>query len=167
MIIRPESPNDVIGIYQINVSAFETEAEAGLVNTLREAIPSFISLVAEDSGEIIGHILFSPVILTGHPDLKLAGLAPMAVIPPKQNSGIGSALVRAGIAKCKELGYDAVAVLGHPNYYPRFGFLPSVLFGIRSEYDVPDEVFMILELEKGVLAANEGIIKFHPAFADL
>ena len=165
MVIRTESPDDLIGIYQVNVSAFDTAAEADLVNTLRDTTLSLISLVAEDEGEIVGHLLFSPVTLTGHPELKLAGLAPMAVIPSRQNSGIGSALVRAGLAMCREQGYDAIVVLGHPRYYPRFGFIPSVSFGIRSEEDVPDDVFMVLELKKGILAEVQGMIKFHPAFA--
>lgn len=92
------------------------------------------------------------------------GLAPMAVLPSHQRRGIGSALVRAGLQHCRQLGIGAVAVLGHPDYYPRFGFRPSTRFGISSEYDAPAEAFMVLELQEGYLAGRSGVIRFHPAF---
>ncbi len=92
------------------------------------------------------------------------GLGPLSVIPERQGEGIGSALVMAGLEKCKELGYGAVIVLGHPGYYPRFGFMPSVNYGISSEYDVPPEVFMVLELQPGYLQNAPGIIQYHVAF---
>jgi putative acetyltransferase len=92
------------------------------------------------------------------------GLAPMAVRPERQRQGIGSALVRDGIARCRERQYDAVVVLGHAEYYPRFGFTPSVQFGITSEYDVPDDVFMVAELRPGGLAGRTGTIRYHAAF---
>jgi putative acetyltransferase len=89
----------------------------------------------------------------------------MAVATQHQRSGIGSALVRAGLEQCKKLGISAVVVLGHPEYYPRFGFLPSTRFNIRSEYDVPEEAFMVVELEPGALRGASGRIKYHPAFS--
>ena len=165
MIIREEQPSDIEKIWEVNAEAFETEAEANLVNALRDSGCTFISLVAETEAEVVGHILFTPVVLTGHENkLKIMGLAPMAVLPRYQNKGIGSQLVHAGLEQCKSLGYDAVVVLGHPNYYPKFGFEPSVRYGIKSEYEVPDEVFMILELVPGALNNNTGVIKYHEAF---
>lgn len=164
MPIREEEPKDYPAVYAVNASAFETPAEANLVDILRrEAYPS-VSLVAEENGAIIGHILFSPVSLSGHLELRIMGLGPMAVILAHQCKGAGSALVKVGLEKCKELGYGAVIVLGHPGYYPRFGFVPSVNYGIRCEYDVPPEVFMVIELQPGYLQDAPGIIHYHAAF---
>jgi putative acetyltransferase len=166
MQIRLENPADVVAIHTINEAAFRTRAEADLVDAIRGQAVPIISLVADDDGSIAGHILFSPVSLTGHDELKIMGLAPMAVAPAQQRGGIGSALVREGLAHCRALGYDAVVVLGHPEFYPRFGFVPASRFGINSEYDVPDEAFMALELEGSVLEGKTGTIRYHPAFAD-
>ena len=116
---------------------------------------------------MIGHIMFSPVRLSGHPDLKIMGLAPMAVLPRYQRKGVGSALVRSGLEKCRALGVGAVALLGHIGYYPRFGFVPSVRYGIGCEYKVPEEAFMVLELQSGYLAGKHGIIQYHDAFKNL
>ena len=165
MIIREEQSSDIAKIWEVNVEAFETKAEARLVNSLRDSGCTFISLVADTESKVVGHILFTPVALTGNKSkLKILGLAPMAVLSQYQNKGIGSELVKTGLERCKSLGYDAVVVLGHPNYYPRFGFVPSINYGIKSEYDVPDEVFMILELTPGSLKHQEGVIRYHEAF---
>jgi putative acetyltransferase len=166
MQIRLERPADVAAIHAINGAAFETSAEADLVDALRVRAAPIISLVADHDGSIVGHILFSPVSLTGHDELKIMGLAPMAVVPGQQRRGIGSALVREGLEHCRALGSGAVVVLGHPEFYPRFGFVPALRFGITSEYDVPDEAFMALELEIGVLEGKPGTVRYHPTFAD-
>lgn len=165
--IRAEQGTDRDAIYAVNVAAFETDAEAKLVDALREQAKPIVSLVAELEGLVAGHILFSPVLLSGDPTLKIMGLAPMAVLPEQQRSGIGSALVRAGLEACKDLGYAAVVVLGHPEYYPRFGFVPSSRYAIDSEYEVPEEVFMVLELEPGSLKGKSGRISYHSAFAEV
>ena len=154
-------------MHAVNASAFETPAEANLVDVLRREAHPVISLVAEDDGAIVGHIMFSPVSLSDLADLKIMGLGPMAVVPKHQRKGIGSALVRAGLEKCKEIAFGAVIVLGHSGYYPRFGFSPSVRYGIRCEYDVPEDVFMVTELQPGYLKNASGIIKYHPAFNDV
>ena len=168
MNIRNEQPSDIETIWEINAEAFETDDEANLVNALRSSGCTFISLVAEIQNNIVGHILFTPVELTGNKNrLKILGLAPMSVLSQHQNKKIGSELVNAGLAHCRSLGYDAIVVLGHPDYYPRFGFVPSVKFGIKSEYDVPDEVFNILELVPECLKHNTGIIKYHEAFGSV
>jgi len=147
MLIRAEKESDRDAVFAVNLSAFETPAEATLVDVLREQAQPVLSLVAEKNGNVVGHIMFSPVSLSENPDLKVMGLAPMAVAPEHQRKGIGSALVRAGLEQCRQLGFVAVVVLGHPEYYPRFGFSPSSRFGIDSEYEVPEEVFMAVELE--------------------
>ena len=167
ILIRLEETKDYAEVRVVNRSAFETRAEADLVDVLRKDAQPVISLVADEDGEIVGHILFSPVRLSGNPDLKIMGLGPMSVIPSHQRQGIGTALVRVGLEKCKALEYGAVVVLGHTWFYPRFGFSPSVNYGIRSAYEVPDEVFMVLEIEPGYLQGAAGTIKYHPAFNHL
>jgi putative acetyltransferase len=168
MNIREEVTSDIDKIWKVNTDAFKTEVEANLVNALRSSGCPYLSLVAEIENEVVGHILFTPVELSGNENkLKIMGLAPMAVLSKYQNKGIGSKLVQAGLEHCQSLGYDAVVVLGHPNYYPKFGFAPSVKYGIKSEYEVPDDVFMILELIPGSLKNHEGIIKYHEAFSSV
>lgn len=169
MLIRTEEKKDWASVYEVNASAFETPVEADLVNTLREHAQPVVSLVAEDEddGAIVGHIMFSPVSLPGYPELRIMGLAPMAVAPERQGKGIGSALVRAGLEQCKQLGFGAVVVLGHPEYYPRFGFMPFTRFGIVCEYEVPEEAFMLLELHPGYLRGASGKVKYHAAFKNV
>ena len=165
MHIRPEQEADHQQIRIINTSAFETDAEANLVDALRQSDIPIISLVAEDENQLIGHILFSPVSLAGQaPACAIAGLAPMAVLPAWQGKGVGSRLVREGLKYCAEAGYVAVVVLGHPDYYPRFGFVPASRFNIKSEYDAPDEAFMLKELKQSALAGIKGVIQYHEAF---
>ncbi len=164
MPIRLEQPGDRSAIRAVNEAAFETTAEANIVDTLRAKSKALVSLVAEAQGRIVGHILFSPVSLAGHSDLLLLGLGPMAVVPEHQRRGVGSALVRRGLELCREQGFAAVVVLGHPEYYPRFGFAPASRYGIRSEYDVPDEAFMIVELRPGSLQGFSGRVTYDEAF---
>jgi putative acetyltransferase len=91
----------------------------------------------------------------------------MAVLPVWQNKGVGTQLVNEGLQACKAAGHGAVVVLGHPDYYPRFGFVPSTGFGIKSEYDVPVEVFMVKELQPDALKGITGIVKYHQAFNEV
>ena len=167
MIIRPETEKDKTVIQEINQSAFETFAEAILVDTLREQCHPIISLIAEEDREVVGHIMFSPVTLRGASNLKIMGLAPMAVLPNYQRKGIGSTLVQAGLDECKKLGFGAVVVLGHTKYYPKFGFAPAARFGINCEYDVPEDAFMVLELEPRYLTGVKGTVKYHSAFSNV
>lgn len=168
MIIRAEKRADYQNIRTVNIKAFGSSSEADIVDRIRLEDIEFISLVAERDGKIVGHILFSPVTLEGYEsELKLMGLGPMAVLPESQNKGIGSKLVSAGLKVCGNKSCDAVVVLGHPNYYPRFGFRPSIEYGIICEYDVPDDTFMVKELNPGVLKGKKGTIKYHPLFNEL
>lgn len=167
MRIRTERADDFAAVHAINASAFATPSEASLVDALRAEARPIVSLVAENEGTVVGHILFSPVTLSGHAGLKIMGLAPKAVAPEHQRKGIGSELVRAGLEQCKKSGFDAVVVLGHPEYYPHFGFSPSSRFGIDSEYGVPENTFLVLELRPDTLSGKSGRVKYHHAFSDL
>ena len=167
IIIRREMPEDDEAVRRVNTLAFEQDDEARLVDALRGAAPH-ISLVALLDGQIVGHIFFSPVEVEGADESFTAmGLAPMAVVPEYQNQGIGSELVRRGLEACAELGHDVVFVLGHPRYYPRFGFSTAPEKGLRSEYDVSDEVFMVAELRPGALRGRTGTVKYRPEFASV
>jgi putative acetyltransferase len=154
MLIRPEKDLDQTGVRAVNLAAFETAAEADLVDILHDQVQPIISLIAELEGKVIGHIMFSPVYLSADPSLQLMGLAPMAVLPEFQHGGVGSKLVAAGLECRKRDGVAAVVVLGHPQYYPRFGFLPAVEFEIDCEYEVPAEVFMELNFSQERLLEN-------------
>ncbi len=162
--IRGERPGDATAIRAVNLAAFPTAFEADLVDRLRSSAKPTISQVAVVDDEIAGHIFFSPVRISKRDDLKVMGLAPMAVRPAYQRQGIGAALIHSGLAGCQLLGYGAVVVLGHPGYYPRFGFTPADRAGLRCVYDVPVEAFMMLELHPGYLQNVQGTVTYHPAF---
>jgi putative acetyltransferase len=167
MHVRAERPEDRAAVRAVNLAAFDTAAEANLVDALRDKAQSVVSLVAEEGKEIVGHIMFSPVTMYGGQQFRLIGLAPMAVVPARQRQGVGAALVHTGIARCTERGFGAVVVLGHRSYYPRFGFQPSIRFGITSEYEAPAEAFMVLELQPGYLSGITGVVRYHAAFKDV
>jgi putative acetyltransferase len=170
--IRPEKTADVAAIAEVIRAAFTVAfgkaPEADLVNALREHGKSVVSLVAELDGKIVGHILFSEITIEDNPrQIKAIGLAPLAVAPTSQRRGIGAQLTDVGIAACRAAGYEAMFVLGHPEYYPRFGFQPASRWGIKSEYDVRDEHFMALELTENALADCSGIARYQPEFNEL
>ena len=165
--VRPEEERDFAAVHRLHEAAFGTTAEADLVEVLREQAAPVVSLVAEGDQRVVGHILFAPVTLADHPECRLMGLAPLAVLPSYQHRGIGSALVRAGLAACRTLGFGGVVVLGHPDYYPRFGFSPASAFGLACEFEAPDAAFMALELVPGGLRDVSGTVHFHPAFREL
>ena len=166
LTIRPERPADRAAIRRVNEAAFGRPDEGALVDALRvtSAFIPELSLVAEDD-EVVGHILFTGLrVVDGHVSHPALALAPMAVAPPRQRSGVGSALVHRGLAEAERLGHGLVIVLGHPDYYPRFGFRPARAFGIRSPFEAPDEAFLVLELRPGVLDSVQGLVEYPPAF---
>lgn len=163
--IRSEKREDHASVYSINELAFGQPNEADLVDALRQKADAFISLVATVDDTVVGHILFSPVTVESERDSFTAmGLAPMAVLPTHQNQGVGSSLVREGLKECQRRSYDIVVVLGHPKFYPRFGFEPASSKGLRCEYNVPDDVFMLIELKPNALAGRQGLVKYHSEF---
>jgi len=163
--IRVEAAEDVDAVWRVNEAAFGRAGEADLVDALRRRGAVILSLVAEQEGEVVGHILFSPVTISDDDKRVTAvGLGPMAVAPGYQRMGIGSQLVEAGLMWLREAGHEVVIVLGHPKYYPRFGFVPASRHGIRWEHDAPEEVFMALSLHPGGLAGVRGIVRYQPEF---
>lgn len=168
--IRPEGPGDYAAIHEVQRLAFGREGEAHLVDTLRQS-PSFIrelSLVADRDGRVMGHILFTPAVVKCERCTAPAlALAPLAVRPEVQNQGIGSALVRRGLAEAQRLGHTAVVVVGHPAYYPRFGFSSARAKGLEAPFPVRDEAFMVLELVPGTVTGIRGMVEYLPAFRDV
>jgi putative acetyltransferase len=165
--IRPQTPQDDPAVHRVNALAFEREAEALLVETLRnapEAIPELL-LVAELDGQVVGHILFSPIsIETENRTIPAISLAPMAVLPEYQNRGIGSALVRWGLDACRNLGHRIVIVLGHPEFYLRFGFSAEMAKDLEGPYGDVRDAWMAIELQPGALRDIHGKVKYPPAF---
>ncbi|MEX0964195.1 MAG: N-acetyltransferase [Pseudohongiellaceae bacterium] len=167
MKIREETAADYAAVAKILNAAFEADAESRLVSRLRISAKPLISLVAERDGQVIGHILFSPVTLDTDSSLPLMGLAPMAVLPQYQRRGVGSALVEAGLAACRRAQIGAVVVLGHPAFYAKFGFLNSSVFEIKSDYDVPADVFMLIEMQENYLSGHRGTAQYLEKFESL
>lgn len=163
--IRIEGPQDASGIRVVNEQAFGRPTEADIVDELRRACEDCISLVADDEG-IVGHILFTPVVVDSgeHAGFGM-GLAPMAVIPKRQRQGIGSVLVERGLSVLRERGCPFVIVLGHPDFYPRFGFENASDHGLVCQYEnVPDEAFMVLILDPEAMDGVSGVARYRDEF---
>ena len=160
--IREERPEDVAAIREVNKRAFGQDQEANIVDALRSNGASLLSLVGIVDGQVVGHILYSPATVA---DVVGAGLAPMAVLPEFQRHGIGSKLIETGTQKLKDAGLPFIIVLGHSNYYPRFGFKPASIFGIKCEWDVPDEAFMLLVLDQTKMQGVSGLAKYRDEFS--
>ena len=168
--LRPEQPDDYAAIDEVNRAAFGQEAEGRLVAAIRDAdgFDPALSLVAIRDNRVVGHILFSPILIeTDAGDVPALALAPMAVLPEYQRRGIGSELVRGGLDACRERGHRIVVVLGHPDFYPRFGFTPAGRHGVRCPFDVPEEVFVVLGLHAGALCGTTGVVRYPPAFNEV
>jgi putative acetyltransferase len=166
--IRREMPGDIKAVHRINAEAFGREAEALLVDKMREHGALILSLVAVNDEAVVGHVAFSPVEITSEQKtLNGLTLAPVAVLPSYQNKGIGSMLVRAGLGECRKQGYEIVFLVGHPEYYPRFGFVPAKADGFECEYEAPEEAWMVIELEEGALAGKQGKVTFQPGFKEV
>lgn len=164
-MIRPERPEDHGAIRELHREAFGGGAEADLVDALRNDGHATISLVAEWRGNVVGHILFSPVKTSGTAHPPVLGLAPLAVLPSHQRLGLGSKLVREGLLAAMDLGASAVIVLGDPAYYGRFGFSSASARGLTSAFaDGHPEAFQAVELVEGGLDGRRGPVTYAPAF---
>ncbi len=178
-MIRPERPDDADAVRAVNDAAFSQPNEARLVDALRGR-ESVVSLVADldppspaprqpnalagygEASRVVGHILFSRIAI--EPTTPALALAPMAVLPAHQRRGIGSALVRRGLDECARLGHRIVVVLGHPAFYPRFGFVRARPLGILPPLDWPDDAWMVMALVPGALHGVHGTVRYPPAF---
>lgn len=161
--IRIETPEDFKAIKELNNLSFNQKQEGKLIENLRKRTDfvSELSLVSVYNNNIIGHILFFPItIITLKSIITTLSLAPMAVLPEYQNKGVGSALITEGLKKAKDLGFSSVVVLGHPGYYPRFGFRKASEWKIKEPFGVPDEVMMAMELIDGALNSGGGMIDY-------
>lgn len=166
--IRPEGPEDAAQVRRVNELAFGQATEADLVEKLRQACTDSLSLVADDDG-VVGHILFTPVVVerAARPVLGM-GLAPMAVLPDRQRQGIGSQLVRQGLDILRERSCPFVVVVGHPEYYPRFGFEAASTHGLASQWEgMPDAAFMVLVLNAHAMAGVSGVALYREEFNEV
>jgi putative acetyltransferase len=167
LTVRSERPEDEAEIRHINDEAFGRDVEGKIIDKLRSQGTLTISLVALDDGRIAGYIAFSPAeTVPDNLTIRAIVLGPIAVLPDFQRKGIGWELIESGLEKCRELGYDIVVLVGHPDYYPRFGFVPASRMGIECEFEAPDEAWMLLELREGALAGRRGKVFFQPAFRE-
>jgi len=165
MTIRPETAADYAAIHEVNRLAFGQDAEANLVDVLRDGGFLRLALVAEVGGQIVGHILFSRLpIITETGVVEALALAPMAVLPTHQRRGIGTLLVNEGLRACREAGHKIVVVLGHPGFYPRFGFSAKLAERLTSPFGGGD-AWMAVELVPGALTGVVGRVEYPPPFA--
>jgi putative acetyltransferase len=161
--VRAETPEDRQAVREVNLQAFRGVDEARLVDALRDGGHARLSLVAEEGGRVVGHILFSNLpIVTQAGTLHALALAPLAVLPARQRQGIGSRLVREGLRLCAEAGHRVVVVLGHPDYYPRFGFSARLAERLKAPFS--GAAFMALELVPEALADVTGEVRYPPPF---
>ena len=164
IVIREEQPGDVRAIRDVNRHAFGQDEEGNIVDALRYNDGVLLSLVATSDGRVVGHILYSPVVVGG---VEGAALGPMAVLPDHQRQGIGSELVKAGNARMQEAGCPFILVVGHAEFYPRFGFTSASALGITCEWNVPDEVFMVAVLDDMMTTRLSGPARYRPEFSSV
>lgn len=168
--IRQEEANDFPSIYDVHSKAFKRKVEARLVDRLRLSgafIPE-LSLVATVDDRVVGHILFTRItIVDGEKETPSLALAPMSVHPDMQKMGIGSRLIHYGFGKAKELDYRSVIVLGHAEYYPKHGFVPTSKWNIKPPYHVPANSFMGIELVEGGFSGIKGTVRYSKEFEEI
>lgn len=162
MEIREETGADIEAIRRVNRRAFAQDQEGNIVDALRSNGAALLSLVAIVDGELVGHIMYSPAVVG---ETTGAALGPMAVLPEFQRQGIGSRVVEAGNQKLKDMGYPFIIVVGHAEFYPRFGFTPASKHNIRCEWDLPDEVFMMAVLDPLKMQGVSGLAKYRHEFS--
>ncbi len=160
--IREEHPGDVSAIRDLNKHAFGQDQEGNIVDALRSNGAVLLSLVATLNGQVVGHIMYSPISVS---EVNGAALGPMAVLPAHQRQGIGSELVEAGNRRLEESGCPFIIVVGHAHFYPRFGFRPASTCGITCEWEIPDDVFMVSVLDHAKMGGISGLAKYRPEFS--
>src|SRR4029450_405509 len=160
--IRDERPADIASIRRVNTRAFGRDQEANIVDALRANGASLLSLIAVEEKDVIGHVMFSPVTVG---QVTGAGLGPMAVVPERQRQGIGSDLVKTGLQRLRSVSCPFIVVLGHPAFYPRFGFRLASAYGISCEWTVPDEAFMVIVLDTLQMQTVKGMARYRQEFS--
>lgn len=160
--IRDERPGDIDAIREVNRQAFNQEQEGRIVDALRDHGGALLSLVAVADGVVVGHVMFSPSTIG--PAIG-AGLGPMAVLPAHQRQGVGSALVEQGLARLKDSGCPFVVVVGHPAFYPRFGFRAAAHYGLTCEFDCSPGAFMVAVLKPEFTSSVTGLARYRPEFS--
>ena len=164
--IRKEEPGDQDAVRRLNMAAFDNGPEATIVDKLRASCEDYLAFVAVENEIVVGHILFTPVTVDSCEVIGM-GLAPMAVLPSYQHQGIGSQLVRHGLTHLHRSGCPFVIVLGHPGYYPRFGFEPASKYRLFSQWEsVPDEAFMVIIYDRDVLPGTDSVLRYRDEFND-
>ena len=166
MIIRKEKNEDFKSIYEINYQAFKQKNESELIEKIRGSknfVPE-LSLIAEKNGKKVGHILLSKIKIKGEKEFESLIPAPLAVLPELQKQGIGKKLITEGLRKARELGFSSVIVVGHKDYYPKFGFEKASKWNIKCSFEVPDEAFLAIELKDGALEDKSGIVEYPKEF---
>jgi len=167
-LIRDERPVDAEAVHALLVAAFGRESEGRLVERLRASGKTICALVAEEKDRVLGHMVFSRIAVdSGEREIPALALAPLAVLPAFQRLGIGSALVSAGLERCRMERDPRVLVVGDPVYYGRFGFVPASRFGLKCPFPVPEEAFMAIELEPAAFARVSGVVRYGHEFEDL
>jgi putative acetyltransferase len=167
-LIRPEQSGDFDPLRALLRASFGREAEARLVDRLRASGKIAVALVAEEKERILGCVVFSKIVTDAEAgEVSALALAPLAVLPAFQRLGIGSALVSAGLERCRLERHSRVLVLGDPIYYSRFGFVPAARFGLKCPFPAPDNSFMAIELEPGAFAKASGTVRYGHEFDDL
>jgi putative acetyltransferase len=163
--IREERADDIAAVRDLNRRAFGQDQESNIVDALRANGAALLSLVATVNDRVVGHIMYSPVSVAGK--VTGAALGPMAVLREHQRQGIGSKLIEAGNRKLKDAGCPFIIVVGHADYYPRFGFKPASEHGIKCEWDVPDDLFMLLVLNEPKMEGVSGLAKYRHEFSSV
>jgi putative acetyltransferase len=167
-LIRPEQSGDFDPVHALLLASFGHEAQARLVDRLRASGKITSALVAEERERILGHVVFSKVVTDAEGgEVSVLALAPLAVLPAFQRLGIGSALVSAGLQRCRLERHSRVLVLGDPIYYTRFGFVPAARFGLKCPFPTSDSSFLAIELEPGAFARTSGTVRYGHEFEDL
>ena len=162
--IRTERPGDAAALRDLNRGAFGQDQEGNIVDALRSNGAALLSLVATLNNQVVGHVLYSPASVG---EVTGAALGPMAVLPEHQRQGVGSELIEAGNLKLGNEGCPFIIVLGHASYYPRFGFKPANTYGIKCEWEVPDDVFMILVLDETKMQGVSGLARYRHEFSSV
>ena len=163
-MIREEHAGDVAAIRDVHDRAFGRAGEGQLVDALRAGGATLLSLVAVAEDQIVGHIFYSPASIG---EIRGAGLAPVGVLPEHQRRGLGHALIEAGNQRIRDTGCPFIIVLGHPDYYQRFGFTPASRHGVTCQWDVPDEAFMMLVLDESAMKGQSGVATYRQEFLAL